>query len=133
MVLCHMMEFMFMIVSQMMGVMVIDRWHIIAVMVMTLSPYDMNHDHGFQELENRIIKEAFLETKIKCDKCEYTASSNTVLKRHHSMQHNNSANKTPEKVRGASHNDSSAFPYFRWKIIRNYSSLYRASQQWIKS
>jgi hypothetical protein len=59
-----------------------------------------------KELQNRIIKEAFLESKIKCDKCEYTASSNTVLKRHNSMKHNNSANKTPEKVRGASHNDS---------------------------
>lgn len=59
-----------------------------------------------KELQNSIIKEAFLESKIKCDKCEYTASSNTVLKRHNSMKHNNSANKTPEKVRGASHNDS---------------------------
>ena len=59
-----------------------------------------------KELENRIIKEVFLETKIKCDKCEYTASSNAVLKHHNSMKHNNSDNKTPEKVRGASHNDT---------------------------
>ena len=59
-----------------------------------------------RELQHRIIKEAVLENKTKCDECEYTASSNTVLKRHNSMKKKKSAKKTPEKVREASHNDS---------------------------
>ena len=58
------------------------------------------------ELKSRIIKEAVVENKIKCDKCEYTASSNSVLKRHNSMKHKKSLNNTPEKMREVSHNDS---------------------------
>ena len=58
------------------------------------------------ELKSRFIKEAVVENKITCDKCEYTASSNSVLKRHNSMKHKKSLNNTPEKMREASHDES---------------------------
>ena len=58
------------------------------------------------ELKSRFIKEALVENKITCDKCKYTVSSNSVLKRHNSMKHKKSLNNTPEKMRQASHDES---------------------------
>ena len=58
------------------------------------------------ELKSSIIKEAIVENKITCDKCEYIASSNLVLKRHNSMKHKKSLNNNPEKMRELSHNES---------------------------
>ena len=59
-----------------------------------------------KELQNKNIKEASIEKKVKCDKCNYTANSNTVMKRHNSTKHRSPSRTTPEKVRDTSHNDS---------------------------